>query len=85
MGLATLAMMVWGLGRPALWLDEATSVVATQRTWPNLFLLLRGPDAPPAAQILSCVPAALQRLKYRVVTTGPGGRDWILAVLAAAR
>ena len=43
---ATLAMMMWGLGRPALWLDESASVVATQRTWAGLWALLGGADAP---------------------------------------
>jgi hypothetical protein len=41
-----LLMMFWGLGRPALWLDEAASTVATQRSWPNLWLLRQGTDAP---------------------------------------
>lgn len=43
---ATLMMMAWGLGRPALWLDEAASVVATQRTWADLWGLLGGTEAP---------------------------------------
>ena len=43
---ATLTMMVWGLGRPALWLDESASVIATQRTWAGLWVLLSGTDAP---------------------------------------
>ncbi len=46
MAVATLMMMVWGLGRPALWLDESASVIATQRTWAGLWLLLSGTDAP---------------------------------------
>jgi mannosyltransferase len=46
LALAALATMLWQLARPALWLDEAASVVATQRTWPNLWLLLHGADAP---------------------------------------
>jgi hypothetical protein len=44
--LATLAVMMWDLGRPGLWLDESASVAATQRTWPHLWLLLQGSDAP---------------------------------------
>ncbi len=42
----TFGLMCWDLGRPAFWLDESASVVATQRTWPDLWLLLRGSDAP---------------------------------------
>jgi mannosyltransferase len=45
-GLATLLLMGWGLGRPALWVDESASVVATERPWPAIFALLRGADAP---------------------------------------
>jgi mannosyltransferase len=44
--LATVTLLVWRLDRPALWLDEAATAVATQRTWPNLWLLLQGADAP---------------------------------------
>ena len=43
---ATLTMMTWGVGRPALWLDESASVIATQRTWAGLWVLLSGTDAP---------------------------------------
>lgn len=43
---ATLALMAWGLGRPALWLDEAATVLATQRTWGDLWILLGGAEAP---------------------------------------
>ena len=43
---ATLIMMIWGLGRPALWLDESASVIATQRSWAGLWVLLGGTDAP---------------------------------------
>ena len=46
MGLVTFAFLSWGLGRPAFWLDESASVVATQRSWPDLFRLLQGADAP---------------------------------------
>jgi Dolichyl-phosphate-mannose-protein mannosyltransferase len=44
--LATLALLSWRLRRPALWLDESASVVATQRTWPNLWRLRDGAEAP---------------------------------------
>ena len=43
---AALAMMLWGIERPALWLDESASVVATQRTWGGLWVMLGGTDAP---------------------------------------
>src|SRR5689334_11104343 len=46
MGLITFAFLSWGLGRPAFWLDEGASVVATQRSWTDLFRLLQGADAP---------------------------------------
>ena len=42
---ATLTMMVWGVGRPALWLDESASVIATQRTWTGLWVMLSDTDA----------------------------------------
>src|SRR3712207_8163256 len=44
-GIAT-AVLLWGVDRPALWLDESASVVATQRTWADLWVLLRAADAP---------------------------------------
>ena len=43
---AASALLSWHLDRPALWLDESASVVATQRTWSDLFSLLNGADAP---------------------------------------
>lgn len=46
MTLITFAFLSWDLGRPAFWLDESASVVATQRPWPDLFRLLEGGDAP---------------------------------------
>lgn len=46
MAAATTLMIGWHLGRPAMWLDEGASVAATQRTWPDLWRLLDGPDAP---------------------------------------
>jgi len=36
----------WALGRPALWLDEAASAVAVERSWPQLWQLWGGTDAP---------------------------------------
>jgi mannosyltransferase len=44
--IATAAMMAWGLNRPALWLDECASAVATQRSWHHLLKLLWGADSP---------------------------------------
>jgi mannosyltransferase len=46
MAVSSAALLVWDLSRPALWLDESATVVATQRTWPGLWLLLQGSDAP---------------------------------------
>src|SRR3954470_15077437 len=43
---AALGTLLWGLREPALWLDESASVVAVQRTWPALWRLLQGSDAP---------------------------------------
>lgn len=43
---ATTALLLWHLGRPALWLDESASMIATQRTWPALWKLFQGTDAP---------------------------------------
>ena len=63
---ATLMLMAWGLGRPALWLDEAASVVATRRTWADLWGLLGGTEAP-------LVPyyALLKVTSSTVTTVGP--------------
>ena len=62
--IATLALMTWGMGRPALWLDEAASVVATQRTWADLWALLGGPDAPlvPYYALLKATSSAVTAL-----------------------
>ena len=46
MAAATCALMTWGLNRPALWLDEAATVLATQRRWADLWVLLGGAEAP---------------------------------------
>jgi hypothetical protein len=46
MALATAVAMTWSLARPALWLDEGATVVATQRTLPDLWTLRQGPEAP---------------------------------------
>jgi hypothetical protein len=46
LAVATLGTLLWGVDRPALWMDESASVVATQRTWPNLWHLLHGAEAP---------------------------------------
>jgi mannosyltransferase len=41
-----LVFAFWNLNRPALWLDEAASAVATQRSWSDLWRLWGGTDAP---------------------------------------
>jgi mannosyltransferase len=46
MGLAASAVLIWNLDRPALWLDETASLVSTQRTWPQLWTLMHGAEAP---------------------------------------
>lgn len=46
MAVATSALMAWGLGHVAFWLDEAATDVALQRTWPQLWALTHGADAP---------------------------------------
>jgi hypothetical protein len=43
---AALGTLLWGLKAPALWLDESASVIAVRRTWPALWRLLDGPEAP---------------------------------------
>jgi hypothetical protein len=64
MGLSMGALLIWGLGRPAFWLDEGASVVATQRSWPDLFRLLQGADAPlvPYYTVLKVLAATVERL-----------------------
>jgi mannosyltransferase len=37
---------MWRVDRPALWIDESASVVATQRTWSHLWQLFGGAEAP---------------------------------------
>jgi hypothetical protein len=44
--LMTAVVLSWNLARPAFWIDESASVAATRRTWPHLFTLLHGPEAP---------------------------------------
>ncbi len=41
-----LVFTVWNLNRPALWLDEAATAVATERSWTDLWRLWGGTDAP---------------------------------------
>jgi hypothetical protein len=63
-GLVTLVFLSWGLGRPALWLDESASVVAVHRPWPDLFRLRQGADAPlvPYYVVLKAVTGGLRAL-----------------------
>jgi mannosyltransferase len=42
----TAVFMCWGVGRPALWIDESASVIATQRGWRDLWTLHGGYEAP---------------------------------------
>lgn len=44
--LATALVLGWGLGASALWLDEGATVLATQRTWSDLWRLDQGAEAP---------------------------------------
>ena len=67
MAAVALALLTWGLGRPALWLDESASVVATQRTWADLLILTSSTDAP-------LVPyyAVLKAASSAVTAVAPG-------------
>ena len=64
LALATLGVLSWDLTRPALWLDESASALATQRSWPNLRLLLHGSDAPlvPYYALLKVLTTATRNL-----------------------
>ena len=44
--LVAAGLLSWNLARPALWLDESASVVATQRSWGNLWHLFGGDETP---------------------------------------
>jgi mannosyltransferase len=46
MAVAALAVLAWGITRPALWLDESASYVARQRSWSQLWQLTEAGDAP---------------------------------------
>jgi mannosyltransferase len=41
-----LAVLVWNVDRPALWLDESASYVARQRGWSQLWELMQANEAP---------------------------------------
>ncbi|GAB6898994.1 glycosyltransferase family 39 protein [Kineosporia succinea] len=45
-GVVTIVVTAWGLARSALWLDEGATVVATQRTWSDLWTLGEGAETP---------------------------------------
>jgi mannosyltransferase len=64
MAAATSAMMVWNLGRPALWIDQSVTVIATQGTWRNLLTLLQGQEAPlvPYYALVKATSAASRQL-----------------------
>lgn len=94
--LATTLALTWGLGRPALWLDEAASAIAVQRSWDDLWTLSEGPEAPllPYYVLLKLFcgavrvvhpalldhPEILFRLPSALVTVLAG---WILAAWAS--
>jgi hypothetical protein len=94
---AALGTLLWGVTRPALWMDESVSAVATQRTWPNLWHLLHGAEAPlvPYYVVLKVtraaeglVPGAQTRpeLMYRLPSVLAGvAAVWILTVWLARR
>ena len=92
MAAVTLATMAWRLGGPALWLDESASAVATQRTWPGLWLLLGSTDAPlvPYYALLKVSSSALTAVAPGVAAT-PEALRWpsvavtVLAVWALTR
>ncbi len=56
----TALLLLWHLGTPALWVDESATAVARRRTWPHLWRLLQGPDAPlvPYYAVLKAVDQA---------------------------
>lgn len=68
---AAFAIVIWDVDRPALWLDESASVVATQRTWPNLWHLLDDADAPlvPYYALLKAATSAVTGLFPGTATT----------------
>ncbi len=88
MALATTVMMAWGLARPALWLDEGATMMATQRTWSDVWTLWQGPEAPlvpyylllkafcdaagQAAPILTSDPELLFRLPSAIMAVFAG-------------
>ncbi len=45
-GLAGLATGLYGIATPAPWADETATVLAVQRSWPGLWALASGQDAP---------------------------------------
>ena len=59
-GLAAV-VLGWGLGVPALWLDESATVVATQRDWGAFWHLHEGSEAPlvPFYALVKVVVAAV--------------------------
>jgi hypothetical protein len=68
---AALGLLAWGLQRPAMWLDESATVVATRRTWSGLWSLLHGAEAPlvPYYAMLKLVTSVVGGL---VPGAGPG-------------
>jgi mannosyltransferase len=62
--LITLAVMLWRIGVPSFWRDEAATLSATHRSFPDLFRLLANQDA---------VHGAYYLLMWGVVRLGGSG------------
>lgn len=56
--LVTAVVLSWRLSGAAFWIDESASVAATRRTWPHLFTLFGGPEAPLMPYYLLLKPLA---------------------------
>ena len=83
---AALVLVFWAIARPALWLDEAASAVATDRSWTDLWRLWGGTDAPLMPYYL--LLKALRELSLAVLPRAADHPEvllrWPSAVAAAA-
>jgi mannosyltransferase len=77
---ATLAMMLWGIDGPSYWRDEADTVSAVSRTFPQLIRLLGHVDAVHGLYYLLLWPVAQVAGVGEIVTRLPSA----LAMTAAA-
>jgi hypothetical protein len=61
---AAAGLLGWGLGAAALWRDESATTVAIRRTWPDLWQLLQGSEAPlvPYYAVLKVLTGATAQL-----------------------